>query len=60
MWKEITTTHEEEHKKNLHQEQLSSMARWNLLSYVAGSPNSQSINLERELSELSDELLAGR
>lgn len=56
----IYSNTKEESMKNLHQEQLSSIARWNLLSYVAGSPNSQSINLERELSELSDELLAGR
>lgn len=43
---------------SLHHEQLSSIASWNLLSYVAGSPNSQRLNLERP--ELSDEFLAGR
>lgn len=44
--------------ENFNHKQLSSIASWNLLSYEAGSPNSQRLNLER--SELSDEFFAGR
>lgn len=56
----FTNTKKEERAKKdkFNHKQLSSIASWNLLSYVEGSPNSQRLNLER--SELSDEFLAGR
>jgi hypothetical protein len=59
LWKKLNYAHlQKQRRKYENHEQLSSTASWNLLSYVAGSPNSQRLNLEKP--ELSDEFLAGR